>query len=49
MSSIDELIIESVSNNILVLQKIINKNIALIESYTFLDILIGYIEILDIK
>lgn len=42
-------IIESVSNNVLVLRRIINENIGIIESYTFIDILSGVVEIIDIK
>lgn len=42
-------IIESVCRNLLVLRKVIKGNIGLIESYTFADILSGFVEIVDIK
>lgn len=41
--------IEGISSNVLVLRKSINENISIIESYTFIDILSGIIEIIDIK
>ncbi|MDM1009527.1 Veg family protein [Clostridium perfringens] len=42
-------IIEAVSNNVLVVRKSINENIGLIESYTFVDLLSGDMEIIDMK
>ncbi|EJT6171447.1 hypothetical protein QTI99_10340 [Clostridium perfringens] len=42
-------IIENVCRNLLVLRKVIKGNIGLIESYTFTDILNGFVEIVDIK
>lgn len=44
-----EFIIENVSKNLLILRKQINKNIGVIESYTFVDILSGAIDIIDIR
>ncbi|MDB1934007.1 Veg family protein [Clostridium tertium] len=44
-----EFTIEQVSKNVLILRRRINKNIAVIESYTFVDILSGSIDIIDIK
>lgn len=42
-------VIEGLSENFLVIRKIINENIGLIESYTFIDILSGVVEIIEIK
>lgn len=42
-------VIEGLSDNFLVIRKIINENIGLIESYTFIDILSGVVEIIEIK
>ncbi|CAJ1611181.1 Veg family protein [Clostridium perfringens] len=42
-------IIESVCRNLLVLRKVKNEDIGLRESYTFAEILSGFIEIVDIK
>lgn len=42
-------VIENVSSNVLVLRRFINENIGLIESYTFIDILSGIMEIIEIK
>lgn len=42
-------VIENVSSNVLILRKFINGNIGLIESYTFIDILSGIVEIIEIK
>lgn len=42
-------IIENVYSNYLVLRKVINENIGLIESYTFVDILSGFVDIIDIR
>lgn len=42
-------VIENVYSNVLVLRKFINGNIGLIESYTFMDILSGLVEIVEIK
>ncbi|WP_394883845.1 Veg family protein [Clostridium tertium] len=47
-NEIKEFIIENVSENVLILRRI-NKNIGLIESYTFVDILSGSIDIIDIR
>ncbi|HDN2514133.1 TPA: hypothetical protein P1K40_000315 [Clostridioides difficile] len=47
--SIREYIIECVYSNVLVLRKVINSNIGLLESYTFVDILSGFIEIIEIE
>ena len=48
-NEIKEFIIENVSENVLILRRRINKNIGLIESYTFVDILSGSIDIIDIR
>lgn len=47
--SMREYIIECVYSNVLVLRKVINSNIGLLESYTFVDILSGVIEIIEIR
>ncbi|MGX4601419.1 Veg family protein [Faecalimicrobium sp. JNUCC 81] len=47
--AIREYIIEYVYSNVLVLRKVINSNMGLLESYTFVDILSGVIEIIEIK
>lgn len=41
-------VIENISSNIVVLRKNINGNIGVIESYTFVDILSGTMEIIDV-
>lgn len=41
-------VIENISSNIVVLRKNINGNIEVIESYTFVDILSGTMEIIDV-
>lgn len=41
--------IENICSNLLILRKVIKDDIGLIESYTFVDILSGFIEIIDIK
>lgn len=41
-------VIENISSNIVVLRKNINGNIEVIESYTFVDILSGIMEIIDV-
>lgn len=40
-------IIEDVCKNVLVLRKVINENIGVLESYTFVEILSGSVEIID--
>ncbi|HBC2029596.1 TPA: hypothetical protein I9Z65_001481 [Clostridium perfringens] len=42
-------IIESISTDTVILRKLINENIGVIESYKLIDILSGIVKIIDVK